>query len=107
MHRSSRWALQFTREELEGFRDGTLPDLVEPGPRLLFVGINPGLMTVAVQTHFGRPGNRFYPALYRAGIVDRLIDVTGGTSPEDDAHLTGAVSASPTWSPEGPRGPTS
>nr|WP_281386395.1 mismatch-specific DNA-glycosylase [Jiangella mangrovi] len=63
--------------------------MLGPDVRLLFVGINPGLMTVAVQTHFGRPGNRFYPALYRAGIVDRLIDVTGGTSPEDDAYLTG------------------
>lgn len=79
----------FTRAELEAFRDGTLPDLVGPDLRLLFVGINPGLMTGAVQTHFGRPGNRFYPALYRAGIVDRVIDVTGGTSAEDDAYLTG------------------
>lgn len=67
----------FTRAELEAFRDGTLPDLIGPDLRLLFVGINPGLMTVAVQTHFGRPGNRFYPALLRAGIVDRPDDLTG------------------------------
>ncbi|RIQ37381.1 mismatch-specific DNA-glycosylase [Jiangella rhizosphaerae] len=79
----------FTRAELEAFRDGTLPDLLGPGLRLLFVGINPGLLTVAVQTHFGRPGNRFYPALLRAGIIDRPIDVAGGTSAEDDAYLTG------------------
>ncbi|WP_116952569.1 mismatch-specific DNA-glycosylase [Jiangella endophytica] len=79
----------FTRAELEAFRDATLPDLVGPDPRLLFVGINPGLMTVAVQTHFGRPGNRFYPALLRAGIIDRPIDVAGGTSAADDAYLTG------------------
>lgn len=79
----------FTRAELETFRDGTLPDLIGPGLRLLFVGINPGLMTVAVQTHFGRPGNRFYPALLRAGIIDRPIDVSGGTSAADEAYVTG------------------
>ncbi|SEF18430.1 mismatch-specific DNA-glycosylase [Jiangella alba] len=67
----------FTRAELEAFRDHTLPDLVGPDLRLLFVGINPGLMTVAVQTHFGRPGNRFYPALRRAGITDGPDDLTG------------------------------
>ncbi|WP_053207392.1 mismatch-specific DNA-glycosylase [Jiangella muralis] len=66
----------FTRAELEAFRDGTLPDLLGPDLRLLFVGINPGLMTVAVQTHFGRPGNRFYPALLRAGIIDSPDDLT-------------------------------
>ena len=52
---------RFTRVELESFRDAEVPDLL-PGPgqplRLLFVGINPGLWTAAVQTHFARPGNR-------------------------------------------------
>ena len=57
----------FTRAELEAFRDQEVPDLVGPGLRLLFVGINPGLWTVATQTHFGHPGNRFYPALLRPG----------------------------------------
>ena len=51
----------FTRAELESFRDATVPDLVGPGLRLLFVGINPGLWTAATQTHFAHPGNRFYP----------------------------------------------
>jgi TDG/mug DNA glycosylase family protein len=72
---------------LEACRGKTLPDLLGPQTRLLFVGINPGLRTVAVQTHFGRPGNRFYPALFRAGIVDRLIDVRGPMSAADRAHL--------------------
>jgi TDG/mug DNA glycosylase family protein len=55
--------------------------------RLLFVGVNPGLRAVAVQAHFGGGSNRFYPALYRAGIVDRQIDASAGFRPEDLAHL--------------------
>ncbi|GIH14938.1 mismatch-specific DNA-glycosylase [Rugosimonospora africana] len=77
----------FSRTELEAFRGGTLPDLIGPGVRLLFVGINPGLRTVAVQAHFGRRGNRFYPALFRAGITDRLIDASNGMADEDRGHL--------------------
>jgi TDG/mug DNA glycosylase family protein len=77
----------FTRAELEAFRGGTLPDLVAPGTRLLFAGINPGLLTVAMQAHFAKRGNRFYPALYRAGITDRIIDASAGFRPEDREHL--------------------
>jgi TDG/mug DNA glycosylase family protein len=77
----------FTRAELIAYRGKTLPDLLGPDVRLLIVGINPGLLTVAVQSHFGRRGNRFYPALYRAGIVDRLIDAADGFVEEDRAHL--------------------
>ncbi|MDQ1083595.1 MULTISPECIES: mismatch-specific DNA-glycosylase [Microbacterium] len=62
----------FTRAELESFRDATIPDLVEPGVRLLFVGINPGLWTAATGTPFARPGNRFWPALVAAGMLPAL-----------------------------------
>ncbi len=78
---------RFTRTELEQFTGATLPDLVGPQVKLLFVGINPGLLTVAVQAHFARRGNRFYPALYRAGLIDRDIDASQGYRPEDLAHL--------------------
>ncbi|MFA9429419.1 mismatch-specific DNA-glycosylase [Egicoccus sp. AB-alg2] len=79
----------FTREELESFRDATVPDLVgdEP-PRLVFVGINPGLWTAATQTHFAHPGNRFYPALHRAGITDRVLDRAAGLTDADRRQLT-------------------
>lgn len=77
----------FTRDELDAFRGGTLPDLIGPGIRLLLVGINPGLQTIAVQAHFGRRGNRFYPALFHGGIVDRSIDASAGFDPDDRAHL--------------------
>ena len=62
-----------TREDLEAARRRTVPDVVAPGLRVLFVGINPGLYTAAVGHHFGRPGNRFWPALHGAGFTDRLL----------------------------------
>jgi TDG/mug DNA glycosylase family protein len=77
----------FTKAELETFRDATIPDLIGPDPKLLFVGINPGLWTAAVQTPFARPGNRFYPALQLAGIIDRRIDPATGFTADDRAYL--------------------
>ena len=83
-------ARTFTRAELESFRDAEVPDLL-PGPddpplRLLFVGINPGLWTAATSTHFAHPGNRFYPALLKGGVITRPIAPTG-MDDDDRAHL--------------------
>lgn len=77
----------FSRAELQAFEGATVDDLVGPGLRLLFVGINPGLWTAATQTHFAHPGNRFYPALLEAGIIDRPIDRRTGMSDDDRAAL--------------------
>ena len=52
--------------------------LIGPGLRLLFVGMNPGLWTAAVNAHFARPGNRFWPALHRAGITAGRIAARRG-----------------------------
>lgn len=73
----------FTRAELESFRDRAVPDLAGPGLRLVFVGINPSLWTAGTQTHFSHPGNRFYPALRLAGIIDRDLDRAGGMTEDD------------------------
>jgi TDG/mug DNA glycosylase family protein len=73
----------FTRAQLEAARSRTVPDLLAPTTRLLFVGINPGLWTAAAQAHFARPGNRFYPALFAAGILDRVFDVSHGYEDRD------------------------
>lgn len=78
---------RFTRAELESFRDAVVPDLLGPGLRLLFVGINPGLWTAATQTHFAHPANRFYPALLRAGVIERRVDPAAGMTDDDRAHL--------------------
>lgn len=77
----------FTKEELEQFRDHEVPDLVGPGVRLLFVGINPGLWTAATQTHFAHPSNRFYPALEQAGLIERTIHRGSGFTETDRRHL--------------------
>ena len=79
--------MRFTQAELQSFRDVSVPDLVGPGLKLLFVGINPGLWTAATQTHFAHPGNRFYPALSLAGIVDRDLDRGEPMTDEDRAYL--------------------
>lgn len=79
---------RFTRAELDSYRGALVPDLVGEHLRLLFVGINPGLWTAAVQTHFAHPGNRFYPALLAAGIIERPIDPAAGMTDEDRAYFT-------------------
>ncbi|GAB3659233.1 hypothetical protein GCM10027596_16540 [Nocardioides korecus] len=81
----------FTRAELEGFRDALVPDLLPPPDRplrLLFVGINPGLWTAAVQTHFAHPGNRFYPALLQAGVLEEPVDPSRGMTDADRERFT-------------------
>lgn len=77
----------FTKAELASYENASVPDLVGPGLRLLFVGINPGLWTAATQTHFAHPGNRFYPALRLAGIIDRDISRADGMTDDDRAYL--------------------
>ncbi len=72
--------MSFTREQLESYRDCTVPDLLGENCKLLFVGINPGLWTAATQTHFCHPSNRFYPALRIAGVIGWDVDTSTGLS---------------------------
>jgi TDG/mug DNA glycosylase family protein len=62
-----------SKEEVLAAAGKTVPDVIAPGLRVLFCGINPGLYTAAVGHHFARPGNRFWPALFAAGFTDRLL----------------------------------
>ncbi len=68
---------RFTRAELEAARSRTVDDVLphpgDPPLRVLFCGINPGLVTAATGHHFARPGNRFWPALHGAGFTPRLL----------------------------------
>jgi double-stranded uracil-DNA glycosylase len=58
-----------------------VPDVLAPGLRVLFCGINPGLWSAAVGHHFARPGNRFWKALHRGGFTDRLL------APDEEPEL--------------------
>ncbi len=58
-----------------------LRDVVAPGLDVLFCGINPSLTSAERGHHFARPGNRFWPALHRAGLTPRQL------APEEDAEL--------------------
>lgn len=83
-----------TRADLPGFAtddpnalDDVLPAPGEAPPRLLIVGVNPGLWTAAVNAPFARPGNRFWPALFRAGLTAHQIDASRGLSAADERQL--------------------
>lgn len=62
-----------TPDELREATGRSIPDVVAPGLRVLFVGINPGLYSGATGHHFARPGNRFWPTLHRAGFTPRQL----------------------------------
>ncbi len=53
--------------------DDVLPGPDGPRLRVLFCGINPGLLSAATGRHFAQPGNRFWPALHGAGFTPRLL----------------------------------
>jgi len=48
----------------------TLPDYVGPEMRVLLVGLNPSLYSADAGVGFARPGNRFWPAMMAARLVD-------------------------------------
>jgi TDG/mug DNA glycosylase family protein len=50
-----------------------LKDVIAPDLTILFCGINPGLYSAKIGHNFGRPGNRFWPAMFGAGFTDRLL----------------------------------
>jgi TDG/mug DNA glycosylase family protein len=62
-----------TKADLAAAAGTTLPDVIARDLDVLFCGINPGLYTAAVQQHFGRPGNRFWPTIHKAGFTPRLF----------------------------------
>jgi TDG/mug DNA glycosylase family protein len=63
-----------TRADLLAAQDKSIRDVIAPGLRVLFCGINPGLYSGATGHHFARPGNRFWPTLYQAGFTPRQLN---------------------------------
>src|SRR3984885_5187111 len=62
-----------TKAQLLAAVNKRVQDLIAKNLIVLFAGINPGLYTAAIGRHFGRPGNRFWPALYDGGFTPRLF----------------------------------
>ncbi|TCO35634.1 G/U mismatch-specific uracil-DNA glycosylase [Kribbella steppae] len=58
-----------------------LADVIGDELRVLFCGINPGLMSAVRGQHFARPGNRFWPALHLSGFTPRQL------RPDEQAEL--------------------
>lgn len=46
-----------------------LPDYLQPGLRLVFVGYNPSMRSAAAGHYYAGPGNLFWPLLYETGLV--------------------------------------
>jgi TDG/mug DNA glycosylase family protein len=59
----------------------SLPDFIQPGLRVLFCGINPGLLAAASGHHFAGRGNRFWRVMHLAGFTPHQI------APQDSATL--------------------
>ena len=72
-----------TAADLAAARQLTIPDVIAPGLRVLFSGINPGLYSAATGYHFARPGNRFWPALHQSGFTPRQF------RPDEQEQLLG------------------
>ena len=58
-----------------------VPDVLAPGLRAVFVGLNPGRASATAGHHFAGPNNHFWRLLYEAGFVPRAL------RPEEDGLL--------------------
>jgi TDG/mug DNA glycosylase family protein len=50
-----------------------VPDLLAPGLRVLFVGINPGRRSAAAHAHFANPRNDFWRLVHESGLTPELL----------------------------------
>ena len=51
-----------------------VPDVLAPGLRVVFCGINPGRVSAAAHAHFANPRNDFWRLLHAAGFTPRLYE---------------------------------
>jgi TDG/mug DNA glycosylase family protein len=51
-----------------------VPDVLAPGLRVVFVGINPGRVSAAAGAHFANPRNDFWRLLHAAGLTSRRYE---------------------------------
>jgi double-stranded uracil-DNA glycosylase len=51
-----------------------VPDVLAPGLKAIFCGINPGRVSAAAGAHFANPRNDFWRLLHDAGLTPRLLN---------------------------------
>jgi TDG/mug DNA glycosylase family protein len=61
------------KDSKPAWADLRLTDCIEPGVRLLLIGINPGVMSATTGHHFAGPTNRFWRLLHESGIVPEPV----------------------------------
>ena len=72
--------------------DLRLTDRIEPGVRVLLIGINPGVRSAETGHHFAGPSNRFWKLLYASGVVPEPITHEGDVRlPEWGLGMTNLV----------------
>ena len=59
---------------VSGETPSAVPDILAPGLRIVFCGINPGFRSSAAGAHFANPRNDFWRLLADSGITPRLLD---------------------------------
>jgi TDG/mug DNA glycosylase family protein len=60
------------RGRVQAVSAGALPDVLAPGLRVVFCGINPGRVSAAAGAHFANPRNDFWRLLHAARFTSRL-----------------------------------
>ena len=61
---------------------GDVPDVLAPGLKAIFCGINPGRVSATAGAHFANPRNDFWRLLRDAGLTPRLL------APDEQLELT-------------------
>lgn len=59
---------------MHGLANTDVPDVLAPGLRCVFCGINPGRVSAAAAAHFANPRNDFWRLLHDGGFTPRLFD---------------------------------
>ena len=72
-----------TKQDLAGSRLAAVEDILPAEDettrlRMLIVGVNPSPWTAAVNAPFAHPANRFWPSLFRSGVLSQLVDASRG-----------------------------
>jgi TDG/mug DNA glycosylase family protein len=54
--------------------ESAVPDVLAPGARVVFCGINPGRVSAAARAPFANPRNDFWRLLHAAGFTPRVLE---------------------------------